>query len=293
MEFARKVYSARLYDLKATLNSGQAFRWNRSGAGWAGILHGRWVRLSQNGGIQCETIGPVHDWTWLTDYLQVELDLERVIETFPQDRPMQEAVGACRGLRLLRQEPWECLASFILSSTKQIVQIRQIVEAVCRCFGESIAAPPECAPAYAFPTPGRIASASEQELRACKMGFRAPYLRAAAQAVAAGEIDLKAIQHQDLPEARATLTQLPGVGPKIANCVLLFAYGFQTAFPLDVWILRALRTLYFPRRKVSPKKLVEFSETHFGPYSGYAQQYLFHYVRTRQPKAGKSGTIAT
>jgi N-glycosylase/DNA lyase len=124
------------------------------------------------------------------------------------------------------------------------------------------------------------------------MGFRAPYLKSAAEAVASGAIDLEAIGRMELEAARNELVKLSGVGPKIANCVLLFAYGFPTAFPLDVWILRALKDLYFPGESASLKGLTRFSETYFGPYSGYAQQYLFHAVRTGiipLPKLDRNG----
>ena len=114
------------------------------------------------------------------------------------------------------------------------------------------------------------------------MGFRAPYLLAAAQRVAAGHLDLARLGARSLESARAELMQLPGVGPKIADCVLLFAYGFQSAFPLDVWVLRALRQLYFPGRRMKLTRLRRFAATHFGPYAGYAQQYLFHYIRRQE-----------
>jgi N-glycosylase/DNA lyase len=113
------------------------------------------------------------------------------------------------------------------------------------------------------------------------MGFRAPSLLAAARQVAEGILDLEKIRNLPLPEARAELMKLRGVGGKIADCVLLFAYGFDSAFPVDVWIERALRQLYFPRHRVSGKKLRHFAATHFGPRAGYAQQYLFHYMRTK------------
>ena len=193
---------------------------------------------------------------------------------------MHASVTACRGLRLLRQDPWECLASFILSSTKQIVQIRQIVGLLCERFGSPVVTPPGDEAAFAFPSAERLAAATEAELRACKMGFRAPNLLTAARQVAARKIDLRALHFCSVEEARERLTQLPGVGPKIANCVLLFAYGFQQAFPVDVWVMKALRQLYFPKRRPSPQKLQRFVATHFGPNAGYAQQYLFHYVRT-------------
>jgi N-glycosylase/DNA lyase len=223
----------------------------------------------------------VSDWQWLTHYLQLDIDLAEVLRAFPDDPPMRAAVAACRGLRLLRQDPWECLASFILSSTKQIVQIQQIIALLCERYGAPLAVPPASPPAFAFPSPARLARASEAELRACKMGFRAPYLLATARLIASGQFDLAPLQRQPLEAARAQLMLLPGVGPKIADCVLLFAYGFQSAFPVDVWVMKALRQLYFPRRRVSRPRLQRFAAAHFGPHAGYAQQYLFHYMRTK------------
>jgi len=281
------------YDLAATLDSGQVFRWRQNGDSWEGIVGKHFVRLTQtHGGICAETASPVADWQWLCDFLQTETDLAAVLETFPQDEPMQRAVAACRGLRVLRQEPWECLASFILSSTKQIVQIRQIVSLLCERFGEPInccnvesVARYDSATGrtlqFTFPTPQRLAAATEVELRACKMGFRAPHLLAAARQIAEGKLVLEKVRSLPLAEARAELMKLRGVGGKIADCVLLFAYGFDSAFPVDVWVERALQQLYFARRRASEKRLRRFAATHFGPHAGYAQQYLFHYMRTK------------
>lgn len=282
---ASAVFPVRDYDLGATLESGQAFRWNHVDGGWNGVIQNRWVRLRADAfSITAEAAQPVSDWSWLTNYLQIELDLGAVVGTFPDDEPIRAAVNACRGLRLLRQDPWECLASFILSSTKQIVQIRQIVSVLCERFGEPIPAAAQYAPAFAFPSPARLARASEAELRACKMGFRAPYLLETARNVTAGAIDLERLRELPVEIAREELVKLPGVGRKIADCVLLFAYGFQSAFPVDVWVIKALQKLYFPRRRASAKRLRHFSETHFGPNAGYAQQYLFHYMRTKHGK---------
>jgi N-glycosylase/DNA lyase len=279
----RAAFPARDYDLAATLNSGQVFRWQTQDGFCQGVIGRRMVRLrSHPGRISAETAEPVRDWRWLTDYLQCDLDLGRVLATFPEDAPLRAAVNACRGLRLLRQEPWECLASFILSSTKQIVQIRQIITLLCERFGEPIPGLIPGVPAYSFPVPERLARCSEAELRACKMGFRAPYLLATSQRVAAGGVELRRLEQLPEAEARAKLMKLPGVGRKIADCVLLFACGFSSAFPVDVWIGRALRELYFPERHLSTKRLRTFAETHFGPHAGYAQQYLFHYLRTRR-----------
>lgn len=283
-----RTFAVRDYDLAATLTSGQAFRWQRHEQSWAGVLGAHWVRLrSDSSTLTAETAVPVPDWHWLSDYLQLDLDLAEVLRSFPDDAPMRAAVAACRGLRLLRQDPWECLASFILSSTKQIVQIRQIIALLCERYGEPLAAAPGWAPAFAFPTAPRLARAPEAELRACKMGFRAPYLLETARLIAAGQFDPARLQNLPVEVARGELMKLPGVGRKIADCVLLFAYGFQSAFPVDVWVMKALRQLYFPRRRVPLKRLHRFAATHFGPSAGYAQQYLFHYIRIH------GGTVAS
>ncbi len=276
------------YDLGATLASGQAFRWRFHDDAWEGVIGQNWVRLEEKPGhVRVETETAMEDWNWLEDYLQTEVNLAEVVVSFPQDVPMCESVAACHGLRLLKQEPWECLASFILSSTKQIVQIQQIVELLCCRYGERVAAPVGREPQYAFPRPERLARCTEAELRESKMGFRAKYLLAAAQAVAVGKLDLESLRQMSCSQARDKLMELPGVGRKIADCVLLFAYGFQEAFPVDVWVLKALQQLYFPKRRASAKRLAEFTATYFGPYSGYAQQYLFHYMRTQVGRKGR------
>jgi N-glycosylase/DNA lyase len=274
---AKILLRVRDYDLAATLDSGQVFRWREQNGAWTGVVGENFTRLTQTReGIFAETAAPQKDWGWLREFLQTEIELETILKTFPDDAPMNAAVAACRGLRVLRQDPWECLASFILSSTKQIVQIRQIVSLLCERFGGRLG----CR-TFAFPTPDKIAGATEIELRDCKMGFRAPNLLAAARQIAAGKFDLEKIRRLNYPEAREELMKLRGVGGKIADCVLLFGYGFDSAFPVDVWIERALQRLYFPRRRASEKQLRSFAATHFGPHAGWAQQYLFHYIRTK------------
>ena len=274
------------YHLEATLTSGQAFGWERSAEGWTGIVRGRWVRLrEESDSIRAQTAAPQSEWDWLAEYLQVEVNLSAVLKTFPNDPHLRAAIASCRGLRLLRQDPWECLGSFILSSTKQIVQIRQIVAELCATFGTPVIAPGP-PPVFSFPTAARLAEADEADLRACKMGFRAPYLLATARLIASGACDLEGLRRIPLKEARKQLLKLPGVGGKIADCVLLFAYGFPTAFPVDVWVTKALRKFYFRGRRVRPVRLHSFISAYFGPNAGYAQQYLFHFIRTKRDLSG-------
>ena len=270
------------YDLDATLTSGQVFGWEPRAESWIGVVNGRWVKLTPTGAvILAQTAEPQTEWSWLADYLQAGVDLDPILATFPTDPDMRAAIESCRGLRLLRQDPWECLASFILSSTKQIVQIRQIVAALRARFGSPVIVPAGERPAFAFPPAMRLVAATETELRECKMGFRAPYLLATAQRIAAGQCDLASLRQMRVADARAELVKLPGVGDKIADCVLLFAYGFRTVFPIDVWIAKALRKYYFRGRRVRAIRLRHYVANRFGPHAGYVQQYLFHYIRTK------------
>lgn len=277
---------ARDYDLAATLSSGQVFNWEPQGDEWTGVIQGRWVRLKlADKVIHAQTVTTQTDWSWLTHFLQTEINLTEITTSFPANDPhLQAAVRGCRGLRLLRQEPWECLASFILSSTKQIVQIRQIVRLLSERYGQPVQTEADERPRFAFPTPQRIAALTETDLRACKMGFRAPYLLQAARRVAAGEIDLAAVANLPLAAAREQLLRFDGVGEKIADCVLLFGYGFPEAFPVDVWVRRVLRQYYFRNRSVREARLRRFIREHFGANAGYCQQYLFHHIRVTNGK---------
>jgi len=272
------------YDLAATMTSGQVFSWRRGVNGWVGVVDGHWVELrSSENEIVATTAEPTADWTWLKTFLQSEVKLAEVLATFPaDDLHLRAAVSGSRGLRLLRQSPWECLASFILSSTKQIVQIQQIVRTLGERYGEPTPGRPGHEPAYTFPSAQRIAALTEAELRDCRMGFRAKYLLSTARQVTTGELDLERIRELPVNAARAELMRLAGVGEKIADCVLLFAYGFPTAFPVDVWVARALSRFYFRGRQIHPDRLRRFASRHFGPNAGYAQQYLFHHIRTQR-----------
>ena len=285
----RRAFAVSDYDLAATLSSGQAFRWQQEKDGWVGVVENRWVRLIPGRTeILAETAETIEDWDWLSHYLQLHVDLEKVIATFPEDSALRLALGACRGLRLLRPDPWECTASFICSSNKQIVQIRQIVGLLCEKYGDPVAVPGGQAQKHSFPTASRIAQLQESDLVACKMGFRAKYLLEAAKRVARGCPALTSLGQMGVTAARDILMELPGVGRKIADCVLLFAYGFQDSFPVDVWVAKALRQLYFQRRQVKLSELHAFANAHFGTHAGYAQQYLFHYMRTH----ADPGTLA-
>jgi N-glycosylase/DNA lyase len=211
-------------------------------------------------------------------YFALDHPLAKICGSFPKDPVMNAARDFCCGLRVIRQPKWECLATFICSSMKQVAHIRQISLALRKRFGKQRKIGEHLV--YTFPLAPRLARASEKELRECKLGYRAKNLRATARLVSSGDASLEDWLALTDAELRKQLCALPGVGRKIANCVMLFAYERLRAFPIDVWIERVLRQQYFPRRKkMTVERLREFSETYFGEHGGYAQQYLFHHAR--------------
>ena len=211
-------------------------------------------------------------------YFALDHPLAEICDSFPKDPVMNAARNFCHGLRIIRQPKWECLATFICSSMKQVAHIRQISLTLRKRFGEQRRIGDQLL--YTFASPLQLAQASEKELRDCKLGYRAKNLRATARLVSSGKTDLEAWSGLSDAELRKQLCALPGVGPKIANCVMLFSYERLRAFPIDVWIERVLRQHYFSgRRKMTAQRLREFSETYFGEHGGYAQQYLFHHAR--------------
>ena len=268
--------------LAGTLECGQAFRWNRASDGWFEGVVGKEVwRLRQRDRV-LEWHGSRERDSRIQNYLALDCSLPQIVATFPNDLLLRQAVKEHHGLRVIRQEPWECLTSFIASSSKQIVQIRQIVGLLSQRFGEPIDDQ-----YHAFPTASAIARATHQQLWDCKLGFRAKNLLAAAQRIDGGQLDLHALRSMEYERALEELIKLPGVGEKIANCTLLFACGFNHAFPIDVWIERALRRIYFDgKRRVTARDLREFARSHFGPYAGWAQQYLFFNERTQKNSRG-------
>ena len=275
------------FHLGHTLECGQAFRWRRlADGGYEGVIGRTVVCAAQAGGMLTLAGAPAET---MARYFQLHEDIAAIVRTFPDDPHMRRAVAFGRGMRLLQQEPWECLASFICSSAKQFVQICQVVENLCRALGEPLEAGGRAV--FAFPSVTAIARSTHAQLWSCKMGFRARNLLAAARLIDSGQVRLEAIDSMDYPRAVEELTKLPGVGPKVADCALLFGWGRQEAFPIDVWIERALRQLYFAnQRGVTRRQLVEFHRSYFGPYAGYAQQYLFHYVRNHPQSLAAAGT---
>jgi N-glycosylase/DNA lyase len=274
------------FDLAMTLDSGQVFHWERDGKGFVGTIGDLPFYVEKQADVlkvRCgATPQPARQRRALSgiiaNYFALDHPLAEICASFPDDPAMNEARLFCSGLRMIRQPKWECLATFICSSMKQVAHIRQISLALRRRFGERRKIG-DCL-VYTFPLARRIARASEGDLRKCALGYRAKNLLATAGLVSSGDCDLESWSALPDSDLRERLCSLPGVGRKIANCVMLFAYERLRAFPIDVWIERVLKQQYFPRKKkITELRLREFSETYFGEHGGYAQQYLFHHAR--------------
>lgn len=263
------------FNLDQTLTCGQVFHWRRHGQGWLGMVGDDPLYVeATDGGVrvsaECERLTRF--------YFELDLPLNEVYATFPDDASMQAALGFCRGLRIVRQPAWECIATFITSAMKQVPHIAQISHTLRERYGTPVRWENETL--FSYPSAERLAATSEGELRECRLGFRAKNLLGAARMIASGEVNLTAVAALPDAEARAVLCRLPGVGEKVANCALLFGFNRVRAFPIDVWIERVLRQLYFQKkRKVTARRLREFSAEYFGEFGGYAQQYLFHHAR--------------
>jgi N-glycosylase/DNA lyase len=267
-------------DLDSTLTSGQAFSWKRTTTGhWRGWIDRRpclvWMQ-----GDALRAVGPGLTYEAVNTYFGLDLPVREMLVTFPSDPWLVKAQAFAPGLRILRQDPWETLCNFICSSLKQIVQIEQINHDLRATFGDKIGEG-----LHSFPDAGRLAMATEAKLRACRLGFRARHLYVAARQIATSEVSLARVAALPTAEAREELLRIRGVGEKVANCILLFAYGRAEAFPIDVWVERVLRRLYFNNsQRIKHERLRAFADSHFGPYRGYAQQFLFHWIR-KDPKA--------
>src|SRR5436190_2631342 len=278
--------SAPDFDLAMTLDSGQVFHWEKIGVGFVGAIADYAVYVEQNddlleGGASAtpgsRELAPLVAGM-VKRYFALDHPLGEICASFPDDPVMNAARLFCRGLRIIRQPKWECLATFICSSMKQVAHIRQISLALRRHFGDRGKVGDHVV--YTSPPAQRIARATENDLRECALGYRAKNLLATARLVSSGESDLESWSPLSDPVLKEKLCSLPGVGAKIANCVMLFAYERLRAFPIDVWIERVLKQQYFPgKKKVTEPRLREFSETYFGEHGGYAQQYLFHHAR--------------
>jgi N-glycosylase/DNA lyase len=263
--------------LDLTLQSGQVFHWNKNqDSTWSGLIADSFVRVGESSSgldVFCGDPEMVHR------YFAMDHPLEEIYAAFPPDPMSQSSLIACQGLRIIRQPRWECLATFITSSMKQVAHIRAMSLAIRKKFGTPVVG----SEVNAYPHFEKLAEVREKDLLACGLGYRAANLLNTARMLAEGKLNLDAIAKLPTDELREVLETLPGVGVKVANCVLLFAYERLDSVPIDVWIHRILMAMR-KGRKGTPDQLARYARKRLGPYAGYVQQYLFHVARTK-PKS--------
>lgn len=264
------------FDLKKSCTCGQAFRWREAQGGFLGVVRGQAVlALQEEDGVKLRGVSPASAAMW-AHYFDLGRDYASIEKETMADERLACCFPAAHGIRVFNQEPYEALISFIISQNNNIKRISGIIERLCAKCGEPIEFMGETL--YAFPSAERIAALTLDELTALGAGYRAPFIKAAAERMLAG-FDLEALRDMTLSEARAELTSLLGVGPKVADCVLLFSLQHSDAFPIDVWIDRAMKALFFEGNKVKKTELYEAVDR-LGEYSGIIQQYIFQYARS-------------
>ncbi|MBT6680811.1 MAG: DNA-3-methyladenine glycosylase 2 [Chloroflexi bacterium] len=275
------------FDLSGTIDGGQAFRWHavEDGKAYRGVVGGSVLEVrSASGGLDVTVVaGDGADESRVRTYLGLDDDLEALRAKYADDPGLGPALSGYLGLRLLKQDPWECLCGFICSATSNIPRIKLNMGSMASTYGERIG-PGEAD--FAFPGPEAVASAGEQAARDLAWGFRARYLEGAAVAVATGKFVLEGLLDMSYEEARDALVTLDGIGPKIADCVLAFSLRKGEAFPVDRWVRRAMEEWYGASEKMSNDAIGQMARDRFGDDAAYAQQYLFHRQRLAARAAG-------
>lgn len=268
------------FDPAHTFLCGQCFRWNQEDGIWTGIANRRLIRLSFNDGVCTFFNMDKQEFTdvWVR-YFDLETDYGSIKKMLSEkDEHLRNAVIHGFGIRLLQQEFYETLFSFIISQNNNIPRIKQIIEALSKSFGKPLDIDNRL---FGFPDVSALASASPDKISVCRGGYRCGYISETAKKLMkqSGFIDI--IRGLTRTEARELLLTLPGIGPKVADCVLLYSGLDRTAFPIDRWVKRVIEALYF-KKGTDEKTIRDFSLEYFGEFSGIAQQYLFYYAREKK-----------
>lgn len=259
------------FALADIFDCGQCFRFNKKHDGrYYGTAYGKYIEISAKNDVVILHNCTFQDYSSVWhDFFDLDFDYSACIDDFSFDETLNKAANFAKGIRILHQDHWEALCSFIISQNNNIPRIKKIIEALCENYGDAVYTDENGKKFYSFPSPERILEAGEQAIFDLKTGFRAKYIIDAARKVACGDIDLLQIEKDDTDTALEKLCTIKGVGPKVASCVLLFSFRKYDCFPIDVWVKKILAK-YYP----------DFSgKEYFGKYAGLAQQYLFYYER--------------
>ncbi|NVM52926.1 MAG: hypothetical protein HWN66_04425 [Candidatus Helarchaeota archaeon] len=276
---------AHLFDLNQSLCCGQVFRWEPGNdQWWFGVIYDHVVKIRQDDGELEFFVSPeIEDPKEIISlYFRLDDDLESIYKRITKDSYIEEAIENARGLRLIRQDPWECMISFIISQNTQIPKIKRSIETIAQRYGTKLNW--DGKDFYTFPTPEQLSSAKIYELKegfdkgGCALGYRAKYVLSSALLLKNNSLGLSLEEFREMPydHAHKILQEsFCGIGPKVADCIMLFSMDKLEACPLDTWIRKIILNLYFKNKKVNDRKIREFCSEYFGEFAGYAQEYLF------------------
>ena len=270
-------------DVDNSINSGQVFLWEKQGSDWYGIDGQNVLKINKNGVIKSIR-------NLKTDFFRKNDNIEEIIKSISKDKTVKKAVKEYEGLRLFRQDPFQCLISFIISSNSNIQKIKNSLEKIAKKFGKKVKI--QNKEFFLFPEPEKMAKATIDEIKSCGVGYRAPFIKEAAKMVILKKIDFEYLKKCDYHEAKKNICLVPGIGNKVADCIMLFSLNKLESFPLDTWMIKILEKYYSKEFKIETKTITqkqyellhEKIVNYFGPYCGYAQQYLFKMEREKNDK---------
>lgn len=275
------------FNAKHIFECGQCFRWNKEENGsYTGVAYGKVINVKSDYDNKNVTIlnTNIKDFNsiWF-DYFDLGRNYSNIKKSLSVDAIMKKAIQYGNGIRILKQDPWEILISFIMSANNRIPMIARSLNLLSEIYGQAIEYDGKIY--YSFPTVEELSNAEIYDIERCKAGFRCKYIKKAIEMVKSGEIDLKSIKDMDIDKARMELRKVPGVGIKIADCILLFSMQKYAVYPIDVWIKRVTEYFYLAR-DAKIMEIYDFASKKFGDLAGFAQEYLFYYAR--ELKIGKS-----
>ena len=270
-------------NVENSINSGQVFLWKKNKEYWYGVNGQDVLKIDNSGNIKSYQNNKI-------DFFRKKDDIEKIIKSISKDSVTKKAVKQYLGLRILEQDPFQCLISFITSSNSNIQKIKNSLEKISKKFGTKIIFQNQ--EFFLFPEPKKLAKASINEIKSCGVGYRAQFIKEAANMTMLKKIDFEYLKKSNYQDAKKEICLIPGVGNKVADCVLLFSLNKLEAFPLDRWIIRILEKYYSDKFQLETKTITEKQYSiihekilnHFGPFAGYAQQFLFKMERENYQK---------
>ena len=266
-----------------SINSGQVFLWEKNGTDWYGINGQDILKINENGIIKSILNSK-------TNFFRKNDNMQEIIKSISKDETVKKSVKQYEGLRIFKQDPFQCMISFIISSNSNIQKIKNSLEKISKKFGKKVKI--QNKEFFLFPKPEKLANASIEEIKKCGVGYRAPFIKQASKMIVLKKINFKYLEKCDYQEAKKNICLIPGVGNKVADCILLFSLNKLEAFPLDTWMIKILEKYYSNEFKIETKTITqkqyeilhEKIVNYFGPYCGYAQQFLFKMERENYNK---------